>query len=104
MEVSLWVWAQTLTFTVKVLPADQSGIKYAGGAASAAVGQAAQGLGTPLATAVAAGGKLSDVVVFIDQNSQALQKAAASEWGWGGYYNGYDSGYNSWGWGGGSGW
>jgi hypothetical protein len=97
------VCAQTLTFTVKVLPADQASIKYSGGAASAAVGQAAQGVGTPLATAVAAGGQLSDVVVFIDANSQALQKPAAAEWGWGGWFNGGDSGYNSWGWGGNNG-
>ena len=110
-ELSHGLCAQSLTFTVAVLPAQQSSVKYPGGAASAAVGEATQGVGTPLVTSVAAGGQLTDVVLFIDANSQALQRPAATKDWWGGCWgcgnswsNNNWGGGNSWGWGGNNGW
>ena len=62
-------------------------------------------MGTPLVTSVAAGGQLTDVVLFIDANSQALQKPAASEdwWGcWGCNSWNNNNNNNNYGWGGNS--
>ena len=86
--------AQTLTFTIKALPSAQSSVKFAGGAVSAAVADASQGLGAPLINAISPGAQLASVALFIDQNQQSLAKPAAAEWGWGGSFD------NSQGWGG----
>ena len=86
--------AQTLTFTIKALPSAQSSVKFAGGAVSAAVADASQGLGAPLINAISPGAQLASVALFIDQNQQSLAKPAAAEWGWGGWFD------NSQGWGG----
>ena len=78
--------AQTLTFTIKALPSEQSSVKFGGGAVAAAVADASQGLGSQLITAISPGAQLTSVALFIDQNQQSLAKPAATEWGWGGWW------------------
>ena len=71
----------------KVLPPTREGsnLTLAGGVAHRVVDDSANGLAANVLTAPpAAGGQLSNVALFIDQNSQQLDSVAEVKfWGWG---------------------
>ena len=71
---------------VKVLPAEGSELPLAGGAASRLHNDARDGLTAGvLASAPAAGVKLANAALFVDQNSQQLGTVASVKWyGFGG--------------------
>ena len=74
---------QELTFTVALVPADASKVKYQNGVVAAKVAEAANGVGN-LAQAITAGATFGPVVIYIDQNQQGLSKKATTKWGGGG--------------------
>ncbi|BDA45838.1 hypothetical protein COCOBI_07-6250 [Coccomyxa sp. Obi] len=79
--------AQTLTFTVAVLPPLPSPPKLSGGVVSRHIEQYEAGAGSALVQVVEPGMVLEDAAMFIDQNSAALQKPAELKFGWGGSDN-----------------
>ncbi|CAL8470567.1 g10109 [Coccomyxa elongata] len=79
--------AQTLTFTVAVLPPVPSSAKLSGGVVSRRIAQYEVGVGSALVQVVEPGMVLDDAAMFIDQNSAALQKPAELKFGWGGSDN-----------------
>ena len=71
---------------IKIMPPTREGsnVTLPGGAAHRLVDDAANGLASDVLTAPPAGGQLSNVALFIDQNSQQLDSLAEVKcWGWG---------------------
>ena len=75
---------QTLAFTVHMLPPEEHALKLSRGVVAAAVQQYQSGIGRPLITASTPGTALTDAVLLVDGNHEALQRPAALEFGWGG--------------------
>ena len=75
---------QELTFTVALVPADASKVKYQNGVVAEKVAESANGVGN-LAQAITPGATFGPVVIYIDQNQQGLPKKATTKWGGGGY-------------------
>ena len=71
---------QSVTFTVAVLPADESALKTHGGVTNGLVLEHASGVGTPLLTKVTSGA-LINVALFIDA-SKAATASLAEEKDW----------------------
>jgi hypothetical protein len=69
---------------VSLVTPDESAVKVPGGAVSNAVQQNAAGAGQTLLSAITPGAALNNVVLFIDQNQQSLNKVAQTKWGWSG--------------------
>jgi len=88
---------ESVTFTIAVLPADESALKTARGVTNELVQEHANSVGTPLTDAIQAGATWSDVALFIDENRDSLKPMAETKtwWWWGG---------PGWGWGGRRGW
>ena len=81
-----WLTQHTLLPQTKVLPPTREGsnLTLAGGVAHRVVDDSANGLAGSTLTAPPAGGQLSNVALFIDQNSQQLDSVAEVKfWGWG---------------------
>ena len=74
---------QQLTFTVALVPADASKVKYQGGVVAEKITESANGVGN-LAQAIAPGATFGPVVIYIDQSQQGLPKKATTTWGVGG--------------------
>jgi hypothetical protein len=75
--------AQTVTFTITVLPADESALKTAHGVTNELVLEHADNVGTPLTDAVQPGTVLNDVALFIDENRESLKPIAETKSHWG---------------------
>ncbi len=74
---------QQLTFTVALVPADASKIKYQNGVVAEKIAESANGVGN-LAQAITPGATFGPVVIYIDQSQQGLPKKATTKWGSGG--------------------
>ena len=68
-----------VSFTVSVVPANESDIKLHKGVVNGLAWEAKKANGAPLVTAVQPGATLTNVALFIDSNKAALQPAAATE-------------------------
>ena len=75
---------QQLTFTVALVPADASKVKYQNGVVAEKIAEAANGVGN-LAQSITPGATFGPIVLYIDQNQQGLPKKATTKWGDGGY-------------------
>lgn len=74
---------QQLTFTVALVPAQASAVKYQNGVVAEKITEASNGAGN-LTTSITPGATFSPVVIYIDQNQQGLPKKATTKWGYGG--------------------
>lgn len=74
---------QQLAFTVALVPAQASAVKYQNGVVAGKITEASNGAGN-LTTSIAPGATFSPVVIYIDQNQQGLPQKATTKWGWGG--------------------
>ena len=73
---------QTVTFTVAVLPAEESALKTHSGITNGLVLDHVNGVGTPLVTEVTPGATLTDVALFIDTSKAALAPLAEEKYYW----------------------
>ena len=71
--------AQMVSFTVSVVPANESDIKLHKGVVNGLVWEAEKGNASPLVSAVQPGATLTNVALFIDSNKESLHPAAATE-------------------------
>ena len=71
--------AQSVSFTVSVLPAEETGLKLHKGVVNGLVWQQQKGNGAPLVTSVTPGATLANVALFIDSNKASLHPAATTE-------------------------
>ena len=74
--------SQSVTFTVAVLPAEESALKTHGGVTNGLVLDRANGVGTPLVTEVNPGAALTNVALFIDTSKAALTPLAEEKYWW----------------------
>ena len=81
-SVLLLPQSQSVTFTVAVLPANESALKTQRGVTNGLVMEHANGAGTPLVTAVAPGATLTNVALFIDSSKEALRPMAEEKDWW----------------------
>lgn len=72
--------AQTVTFSIAVLPADEAALKTARGVTNELVMEHANNVGTPLTEAVQPGAVWKDVALFIDQNRESLKPIAETKY------------------------
>ena len=75
--------AQSVQFTVAVLPAEESALKTHSGVTNGLVLDHANGVGGTLVTEVAPGATLTDVALFIDSSTAALNPLAKEKYWWG---------------------
>ena len=73
---------QSVTFTVAVLPAEESALKTHGGVTNGLVLDHANAVGTPLVTEVTPGAALTNVALFIDTSKAALTPLAEEKYWW----------------------
>lgn len=76
------VLCQAVTFTVAMLPAEQSALKTHGGVTNGLVLDHANGAGTPLVTDITPGAALTNVALFIDTSKAALTPLAQEKYWW----------------------
>lgn len=93
--------SNSVTFTVKALPAEESALKTMRGVTNELVMEHQNNIGTSLAAGIEAGATWTDVSLFIDENKEALKPMAETKnWWWG---PGWGCGWGC-GWHGGRGW
>lgn len=100
---------KTVTFTIALLPAEESSLKTARGVTNELVQEHMNSVGTPLTEAIQPGTTWTNVALFVDENRDSLKPMAETKtwwwWGpgWGGGWGGgwgYRRGWNGgWGWG-----
>ena len=71
-----------MTYTVAVLPADETALKTHGGVTNSLVLDHADGVGTPLLTKVTPGATLTNVALFIDTTKAAATPLAGEKDWW----------------------
>ncbi len=77
------VLLQTVTFTIALLPAEESSLKTARGVTNELVQEHLNSVGTPLTEAIQPGATWTDVALFIDQNRDSLKPMAETKtWWW----------------------
>ena len=74
--------AQSVSFTVAVLPAEESALKTHGGVTNGLVLDQKNGAGMPVVTEVAPGAALTNVALFIDTSKAALTPLAQEKDWW----------------------
>ena len=74
--------SQSVTFTVAVLPAEESALKTHGGITNGLLLDHANAVGTPLVTEVTPGAALTNVALFIDTSKAALTPLAEEKYWW----------------------
>jgi hypothetical protein len=80
--------AQSVRFTVSVLPAEEAGLKLHRGVVNGLVQSAKSGNGASLVTSVTPGATLTDVALFIDSNKASMQPMASAEGWWNPWWGG----------------
>ena len=74
--------AQSVTFTVAVLPTEESALKTHGGVTNGLVLEQKNGAGMPVVTSVTPGATLTNAALFIDTTKAALTPLAEEKDWW----------------------